>query len=200
MLVWLSVCSEVQVICIWSSWCHCIPKLHHLLPHLNPAGFTFLVPTYPGCQCLLPDSGFDHPDYPWSSCCMNTICENKTQLSTADKSTALRFVILQTRSVMLSFRHHNNKFVFSYLHTLTKWHCPHATAAAVNQWDRQTDGQTLDSFINPAPHTRAFQFSIWIDSIHYANWFILQKKSAFLFTSCHAVFLLIYCIVSAKKK
>jgi len=103
MLVWLSVCSEVQVVCIWSSWCHCIPKLHHLLPHLNPAGFTFLVPTYPGCQCLLPDSGFDHPDYPWSSCFMNTICENKTQLSTADKSTALRFVILQTRSVTLSF-------------------------------------------------------------------------------------------------
>jgi len=32
------------------------------------------------CQCLLPDSGFDHPDYPSSSCFMNTICENKTQL------------------------------------------------------------------------------------------------------------------------
>jgi len=24
-LVWLSVCSEVQMICIWSSWCHCRP-------------------------------------------------------------------------------------------------------------------------------------------------------------------------------
>jgi len=22
-LVWLSVCSEVQMISIWSSWCHC---------------------------------------------------------------------------------------------------------------------------------------------------------------------------------
>jgi len=50
------------------------------------------------------------------------------------------------------------------------WHCPHATAA-VNQWDRQMDGQTLDSFKNPAPHTRAFQFAIRIDSIHYANRF-----------------------------
>ena len=35
MLVWLSVWSDVQTVCIWSSWCHCIPKPHHLLPHLN---------------------------------------------------------------------------------------------------------------------------------------------------------------------
>ena len=34
-LVWLSVCSEVQIVCIWSSGCHCIPKHHNLLPHLN---------------------------------------------------------------------------------------------------------------------------------------------------------------------
>ena len=33
----------------WSSWCHCIPKLHHRLRHLNPDRFTFLVPAYPGC-------------------------------------------------------------------------------------------------------------------------------------------------------
>ena len=26
----LSVCSEVQIVCIWSSWCHCIPRLHHI--------------------------------------------------------------------------------------------------------------------------------------------------------------------------
>ena len=38
-LVWLSVWSEVQIVCIWSSWCHCIPKAHHLLPHLNPDWF-----------------------------------------------------------------------------------------------------------------------------------------------------------------
>jgi len=25
-LVWLSVCSKMQTVCIWSSWCHCIPK------------------------------------------------------------------------------------------------------------------------------------------------------------------------------
>jgi len=25
-LVWLSVWSEVQIVCIWSSWCHCRPK------------------------------------------------------------------------------------------------------------------------------------------------------------------------------
>jgi len=23
-LVWLSVCSEVQIVCMWSSWCHCL--------------------------------------------------------------------------------------------------------------------------------------------------------------------------------
>ena len=34
--VWLSVWSMVQIVCIWSSWCHYIPKPHHLLPHLNP--------------------------------------------------------------------------------------------------------------------------------------------------------------------
>ena len=38
-LVWLSVCTEVQVVCVWSSWCHCIPKPHHVLPHLNPNWF-----------------------------------------------------------------------------------------------------------------------------------------------------------------
>jgi len=39
------------------------------------------------------------------------------------------------------------------------------------------------------------------DSIRYANRFVyrLVKKSAFRFTSCHAVFLFIYCIVSARK-
>ena len=38
-LVWLSVCSEVQTVCIWSSWCHCIPKPRHLMRHLNPDWF-----------------------------------------------------------------------------------------------------------------------------------------------------------------
>jgi len=38
-LVWLSVWIEVQIVCIWSSWCHCIPKPHHLLPPLNPDWF-----------------------------------------------------------------------------------------------------------------------------------------------------------------
>ena len=37
--VWLSVWSEVQIVCIWSSWCHFIPKPHHLLPHLTPDRF-----------------------------------------------------------------------------------------------------------------------------------------------------------------
>ena len=46
-LVWLSLWSEVQIVCIWSSWCHCHPK--------TPASFksrlviTFLVSAYQGC-------------------------------------------------------------------------------------------------------------------------------------------------------
>ena len=35
MLVWLSVWSEVQIVCIWPSWCHCIPASHHLLQPFN---------------------------------------------------------------------------------------------------------------------------------------------------------------------
>ena len=31
--------SVVHIICIWSSWCHCIPKPHRLLRHLNPDWF-----------------------------------------------------------------------------------------------------------------------------------------------------------------
>jgi len=38
-LVWLSVWNEVQIVCKWSSCCHCIQKPHLLLPHLNPDWF-----------------------------------------------------------------------------------------------------------------------------------------------------------------
>ena len=41
----LSVWNEVQIVCIWSIWCHCIPKPHHLLPHLNPDWFLYLSGT-----------------------------------------------------------------------------------------------------------------------------------------------------------
>ena len=43
------VWSKVQIVCIWSSWSHCIRKPQHLLPHLNLDWFIFLVPAYPGC-------------------------------------------------------------------------------------------------------------------------------------------------------
>ena len=36
---WFLVGSEVQIVCMWSSWCHCIPTPHHLLPHFKPAWF-----------------------------------------------------------------------------------------------------------------------------------------------------------------
>jgi len=36
---WFLVGSEVQIVCMWSSWCHCVPTPHHLLPHFKPAWF-----------------------------------------------------------------------------------------------------------------------------------------------------------------
>ena len=38
-LVLFSAWSEVQIVCILSSRCHCILKPHHFLPHLNPDWF-----------------------------------------------------------------------------------------------------------------------------------------------------------------
>ena len=31
--------SELQIVCVWSRWCHCIRESHHLLPLLNPDWF-----------------------------------------------------------------------------------------------------------------------------------------------------------------
>jgi len=47
MLAWISVWSEVQVICIWSSWCHCHPIICCFIK--IQIGLTFLVPAYPRC-------------------------------------------------------------------------------------------------------------------------------------------------------
>jgi len=41
-LAWISVCSQVQIICIWSSWCHCHPIISCFIKITN--GLTFLVP------------------------------------------------------------------------------------------------------------------------------------------------------------
>jgi len=46
-LAWLSVWSEVQMIRIWSSWCHCHPIIFCFIK--IQAGLTFLVPAYSGC-------------------------------------------------------------------------------------------------------------------------------------------------------
>jgi len=47
-LAWLSVCSKVQMICIWSSLCHCQPIISFFIK--IQIGLTFLVPAYPGCH------------------------------------------------------------------------------------------------------------------------------------------------------
>jgi len=46
-LAWLSVCSEVQMICIWSSWCHCHPIISCFIK--IQIASTFLAPDYPVC-------------------------------------------------------------------------------------------------------------------------------------------------------
>jgi len=48
LLAWLSIWSEVQMICIWSSWCHC----HRIISCFIRIriGLTFLVPAYPGSR------------------------------------------------------------------------------------------------------------------------------------------------------
>ena len=46
-LEWLSVWSKVQIVCLWSDWCHCIPKPHHLLPHCNPDWFSLSATSLP---------------------------------------------------------------------------------------------------------------------------------------------------------
>jgi len=45
-LAWLSVWTEVQMICIWSSWCRCHPIISCSNKIQN--SLTFLVPAYPG--------------------------------------------------------------------------------------------------------------------------------------------------------
>jgi len=44
---WLSFWSEVQIICIWSSWCHCHPIVSCFMK--IQIGLTFLVQAYSGC-------------------------------------------------------------------------------------------------------------------------------------------------------
>jgi len=46
-LAWLSVWSEVQVIGVWCSWCHCHLILSCFIK--IQIGLIFLVPDYPGC-------------------------------------------------------------------------------------------------------------------------------------------------------
>ena len=46
-LAWLSVWSEVYVIYLWSSWCHCHPIISVFIE--IQIGLTFMMPGYPDC-------------------------------------------------------------------------------------------------------------------------------------------------------
>ena len=54
-LVWLFVRSEVQMICIWSSWCHCQPIMSCFIIIQN--GSASLMPAYRGCPGKRPLNG-----------------------------------------------------------------------------------------------------------------------------------------------
>jgi len=54
-LAWLSVWSEVQMICIRFIWCHCHPIVSCLVK--IQTGLTFLAPAYPGNLEKRPLSG-----------------------------------------------------------------------------------------------------------------------------------------------
>ena len=41
--------ARCRLFCIWNSWWHCIPRLHHLLPPLNPGWFYLSGTGFPGC-------------------------------------------------------------------------------------------------------------------------------------------------------
>jgi len=78
-LAWLSVCSKVQMICTWSSWCHCHPIISCFIK--IQTRLTFLVPGYPGCPGKeaikwVPDAGIlkDFPSvFPCLQCCAFTL-------------------------------------------------------------------------------------------------------------------------------
>jgi len=66
-LVWLSVWSEVQIVCTWSSWCDCIPKPHHLLLVRRLVTVMTVV-----CVCLC-RSGAHKKSTHWAQSVMSTI-------------------------------------------------------------------------------------------------------------------------------
>jgi len=55
LLAWLSVWSEVKMIYIWSSWCHCRLIVSCFIK--IQIGLAFLVPAYPGCPGKRPLNG-----------------------------------------------------------------------------------------------------------------------------------------------
>jgi len=66
-LAWLSVWSEVQMICIWSSWCHCHPIISCFIK--IQIGLTFLVLAYTGCPGKEPIKWMSVcPVLAWSFC------------------------------------------------------------------------------------------------------------------------------------
>jgi len=60
-LVWLSVWSEVKMICIRSTWYQCHPIISCFIK--TQTDFTFLVPAYPGCPETVKQVSVCHTAY-----------------------------------------------------------------------------------------------------------------------------------------
>jgi len=77
LLVSLSAWSEVQMICIWSSWCHCYPIISCFIK--IQIGLTFLVLAYPGCpRKEMGVSLLEQLFLPSFTCISDVVCESKS--------------------------------------------------------------------------------------------------------------------------
>jgi len=71
--MWLSVCSEVQMICVWSISCHCCRIVSCFIK--IQIGLTFLVLAYPEC----PGKQAVKQVSVYGSSNTNTVCENSSK-------------------------------------------------------------------------------------------------------------------------
>ena len=89
MLVWLSVWSEVQTVCIWSSWCHCRPQTPSSLASFKSR--LVLSFWYRPTQVVVEK----RPLNECSSCCScSCAAVYKTSTDTARRAVPLRYLSL----------------------------------------------------------------------------------------------------------
>ena len=127
-MLWLSVGSNMQIICIWSSWCHCIPELHDLLPYLNPYWF------YP--------SGTSLSKLSWKSGPLNRCSSSSRvflQFLSCNYGICSEWHVLLLQFFLKSFGHYNILMQVSLIESAKPWIC--------NHFKRQTSQTSVLFFI-----------------------------------------------------